>query len=466
MSDTSYDGQLDPCIASVSPVSGKILKTFEPLSSAQIEEKLRRAASAFSSYRRLPFKQRSQLLLRAAEILESEKERLAHLITMEMGKLLTSAREEIAKSASICRYYAENAEQFLADERLDTGAKGSYVHYQPLGPILAVMPWNFPFLLVFRFAAPTLMAGNVCLLKHAPNVPQCALAIEDILCRADFQPGVFQALLIGNDKVDQLLGDDRVSAAAVTGGVEAGRHIAAVGAKKIKKVSLELGGSDPFIVMPSVDLENAVANAVAARIVNNGQSCIAAKRFIVAEPIAAEFERRFVARMQDLKLGDPIDEGTELGPLATVKILNTLERQVNDSIAAGCRLVTGGRRKLGHGNFYAPTVLADIPRNAPAYKEELFGPVACLFRAENIDDAITIANDSRFGLGASVWTKDESERKRFVDEVEAGMVFVNRRVTSDPRVPFGGVKESGYSRESGVAGIREYTNMKSVWIDN
>jgi len=401
---------------------------------------------------------------KAAEILDGEKATFGRLMTTEMGKPFRAAVDEAVKCAWACRYYAENAERFLADEVVETTASRSYIHYQPLGPILAVMPWNFPFWQVFRFAAPALMAGNVALLKHASNVPQCALAIEDVFRRAGFADGVFQTLLIGSQKVDGILNDSRVVAATLTGSEEAGVQVGTGAAKRIKKVVLELGGSDPFIVMPSADLEEAVATAVKARIVNNGQSCIAAKRFIVAEKIGDDFERKFVQRMEALKLGDPFDESTDLGPLATADGVVSLDADVRKTVAAGARLLTGGKRVERPGNFYAPTVLTNIPKDSPAYREELFGPVACIFRAQDVDDAIRIANDSRFGLGASAWTNDERERERFINEIEAGMVFINRMVASDPRLPFGGVKQSGHGRELGPYGIREFTNIKTVWI--
>jgi succinate-semialdehyde dehydrogenase/glutarate-semialdehyde dehydrogenase len=326
------------------------------------------------------------------------------------------------------------------------------------------MPWNFPFWQVIRFAAPALMAGNVGLLKHASNVPQCALAIEEIFRKAGFPEGAFQTLLIGSQQVDRILNDPRVVAATLTGSEEAGVQVGTGAAKRIKKVVLELGGSDPFIVMPSANLDEAVATAVKARIVNNGQSCIAAKRFIVAEAIAEEFERKFVSKMEALKVGDPFDENTELGPLATADGVTSLDADVQKTVAAGARVLTGGKPLERRGNFYAPTVLTDIPKESPAYREELFGPVACIFRAKNVDDAIRIANDSRFGLGASAWTNDQSERERFINELEAGMVFINKMVASDPRLPFGGVKHSGHGRELGPYGIREFTNTKTVWI--
>jgi succinate-semialdehyde dehydrogenase/glutarate-semialdehyde dehydrogenase len=403
-------------------------------------------------------------MLKAADILESEKDTFARLMTTEMGKPFRSAVDEAVKCGWACRYYAENAERFLADESVETTATRSYVHYQPLGPILAVMPWNFPFWQVIRFAAPALMAGNVGLLKHASNVPQCALAIEEIFRKAEFPEGVFQTLLIGSQQVDRILNDPRVVAATLTGSEEAGVQVGTGAAKRIKKVVLELGGSDPFIVMPSANLDEAVATAVKARIINNGQSCIAAKRFIVADAIANEFERKFVSKMEALKVGDPFDESTELGPLATADGVTSLDADVQKTVAAGARVLTGGKPLKRTGNFYAPTVLTDIPKDSPAYREELFGPVACIFRAKDLDDAIRIANDSRFGLGASAWTNDQSERERFINELEAGMVFINKMVASDPRLPFGGVKHSGHGRELGPYGIREFTNTKTVWI--
>jgi len=452
-------------IASVNPANGKVLKTFEALSDSWVDAKIGRAASTFPSFQRLPFTQRGRWMMKAAEILENEKEELGRLMTMEMGKPLRSAIEEAVKCAWACRYYAENAERFLADEAVETAATKSYIHYQPLGPILAVMPWNFPFWQVFRFVAPALMAGNVGLLKHASNVPQCALKIEEILLRAGFPEGAFQALLIGSKHVDRVLDDSRIRAATLTGSEEAGVQVGTGAARRIKKVVLELGGSDPFIVMPSANLEQAVTTAVKARIVNNGQSCIAAKRFIVAEPIMEEFQGKFVSQMEALKIGDPLDESTELGPLATADGVTSLDADVKKTVAAGARVLTGGKPLDNRpGNYYSPTVLTDIPLNSPAYREELFGPVACLFPAKNLEDAIRIANDSKFGLGASAWTNDPAERERFIHDLEAGMVFINRMVASDPRLPFGGVKKSGHGRELGPYGIREFTNIKTVWV--
>jgi len=451
-------------IATTNPATGEVLKRFAALSAEQIEGKLQMAVAAFEAHRRASFAERAKWMVRAAEILEKEKEECARLMTLEMGKPIKAAVAEAAKCAVGCRYYAEHAERFLADEIVETGAKRSFIRYLPIGPILAVMPWNFPFWQVFCFAAPALMAGNVGLLKHASNVPQCALKIEEILRRAGFREGAFQTLLIGSGPVDGILNDPRVAAATLTGSEQAGIQVGVSAAKRIKKVVLELGGSDPFIVMPSADLEAAVATAVDARIQNNGQSCIAAKRFIVAQSIADEFERKFVARMQGLRIGDPFDESTQLGPLANAESVTSLDADVKKTVAAGARLLTGGHSINRSGNFYAPTVLTDIPKESPAYQEEFFGPVASIFRVKTIDEAIQIANDSRFGLGASAWTKDPVETERFINELEAGMVFLNKMVASDPRIPFGGVKQSGHGRELGVQGIREFVNIKSVWI--
>jgi succinate-semialdehyde dehydrogenase / glutarate-semialdehyde dehydrogenase len=368
------------------------------------------------------------------------------------------------KCALACRYYADNAEKFLANEEVATNAGKSFIAYQPLGVVLAVMPWNFPFWQVFRFAAPALMAGNTGLLKHASNVPQSALAIEEILCRAGFSNGEFLTLLIGSSQVARVLDDKRVVAATLTGSEPAGREVASQCGKQIKKTVLELGGSDPFIVMPSANLDEAVQTAVRARCINNGQSCIAAKRFIVHESIYSEFERRFTEGMKSLKVGDPMDLANEVGPLATAQIVGELEDQTERAVAGGGRLLAGGKRVKGPGNFYEPTVLADVPKSCPVYYEEIFGPVAMLFRASGIDEAIEIANDSDFGLASSVWTNDEAERSRFVRDIEAGAVFINGMVASDPRLPFGGVKNSGYGRELSAFGIREFCNIKTVWI--
>jgi len=451
-------------IATTNPATGEVIKIFPPLTGPEIEKKVQLAVSAFRAGRKTPFAVRAQRMRKAAEILERDKEKFGHLMTLEMGKTYKSAVAEAAKCATGCIYYAENAERIMADVVVETGAKKSFVRYLPIGPILAVMPWNFPFWQVFRFAAPALMAGNVGLLKHASNVPQCALAIESIFLEAGFPEGAFQTLLIGSGQVEGLLNDPRIMAATLTGSEQAGIQVGVEAARRIKKVVLELGGSDPFIVMPSADLDAAVTTAVTARVQNNGQSCIAAKRFIVAEAVADEFERRFVAKMESLKVGDPFDEKTELGPLATPDGVRDLDADVQKTVAAGAKVLTGGHPLKRPGNFYAATVLTNIPKGSPAYGEELFGPVASVFRVKDQDEAIRVANDVRFGLGASVWTNDEKERERFINEIEAGMVFVNKMVASDPRIPFGGVKASGIGRELSAVGMREFLNAKTVWI--
>ncbi|HET6145915.1 MAG TPA: NAD-dependent succinate-semialdehyde dehydrogenase [Polyangia bacterium] len=450
-------------IASVNPTTGETERTFSPLTAEALEDKLARAATAAAAWRRTAVGDRTQVLARAAEILERESDAMGRLMTLEMGKVLSAAIEEARKSAAGCRYYVENGARLLAPEVVrDAAGERDMVVYQPLGAVLAVMPWNFPFWQVIRVAAPALAAGNVALLKHASNVPQCALALEDLFRRAGAPDGVFQALLIGSDAVPAIIADPRVAAVTLTGSEPAGRLVAATAGGHLKKTVLELGGSDPFIVMPSADLERTVAMAVKARMVNNGQSCIAAKRFIVADDIYDRFASRFVTAVAALRVGDPTAPDTDVGPLATPPILDALAAQVRESVAAGARLLTGGHRLDRRGNFYAPTVLAEVPRAAPAYSDEVFGPVALLFRVADIDAAIQLANDTGFGLGASAWTRDRAEADRFIDELDAGMVFVNEQVVSDPRLPFGGVKRSGYGRELGALGLREFVNAKTV----
>jgi succinate-semialdehyde dehydrogenase/glutarate-semialdehyde dehydrogenase len=451
-------------IASINPATGETLKEFPAFNDDEIEKRLKRAERAFKHHRRHPFAKRGQLMMAAASLLEQEKDKLARTMTLEMGKLFRAALDEIGKCVRVCRFYAENAERFLEDEAAQTDAARSYVRYEALGPVLAIMPWNFPFWQVFRFAAPALMAGNVGLLKHAANVPQCALAIEEIFCRAEFDEGVFQTLLIDAKQVENVIIDSRVTAVTLTGSEKAGSAVASIAARHIKKSVLELGGSDPFIVMPSADFESALSTAIKARTINNGQSCIAAKRFLVADQIYDEFLQQFVERVRALKIGDPLDETTEIGPLATEQILEGVNEQVQKSIAAGAKLLTGGNRIHGPGFFYEPTVLVDVPIDSPAYCEEIFGPVASFFRVRDVADAVEIANATTFGLGASAWTNDRTEQELLTSELEAGMVFVNAMVASDPRLPFGGVKRSGFGRELGAAGIREFVNRKTIWI--
>jgi len=450
-------------IASINPATGETLRVFEPLTAGALEQKLAHAWTTFQTYRKTTFAQRSAWLNNAAHILEDSRQDLGRTMTAEMGKTLKSAVAEAEKCAWACRYYAENGERQLADEAIVTNAARSYVRYQPIGPVLAVMPWNFPFWQVFRFAAPALMAGNVGLLKHSSNVPQCALAIENILRKAGFPDGAFQTLLIGASETAAVIADDRIAAATLTGSEPAGRSVASQCGDRIKKTVLELGGSDPFIVMASADLAEAVSTAVKARTINNGQSCIAAKRFIVAAAVYEEFERRFVESMRSLRVGDPMAPETDIGPLATAAIRDELHAQVQRAVGAGARLLLGGSHIAGPGYFYQPTVLAGLPRQSDVFHEELFGPVALLFPARDAAEAIGLANDSPFGLGSSVWTGDAAEQAQFIDEIQAGAVFVNGMVASDPRLPFGGVKRSGYGRELGVFGIREFVNVKTVW---
>jgi succinate-semialdehyde dehydrogenase/glutarate-semialdehyde dehydrogenase len=451
-------------IASVNPANGETIRTFEPLSDKELEEKIAKAWRCFPKWRKTPFAERAQRLNRAAEILESRKREIGTVMTMEVGKTLVSSIAEVEKCALGCRYYAENGEQHLKPERIATSASKSFITYQPLGPVLAIMPWNFPLWQVFRFAAPALMAGNVGLLKHSSNVPQCALLIEEVLHQAGFPEGAFQTLLIESDRVADLLQDDRIAAATLTGSEPAGRSVAQIAGSQIKKTVLELGGSDPFIVMPGVDVDAIATAAVKARTINNGQSCIAAKRFIVSNSIYNDFERKFVKEMQSLRVGDPMDEKTDIGPLATAKIRSELHEQVHRAVRAGAKLLTGGKPIEGPGNYYEPTVLAGVPRSSDVFREELFGPVAMLFRVKNLDEAIDLANDSPFGLGSSVWTNDEAEQQQCIERLEAGQVFINAPVASDPRVPFGGVKRSGYGRELSALGIREFVNIKTVWV--
>ena len=451
-------------IASINPTTGEKLKEFSPIDSRQLEEKLAKAERAFESYRRTSFEQRAKWLNNAADSLERRQDHLARTMTLEMGKLLRAAEQEIVKCVSGCRFYAENAERLLTEQKIETETARNFVRYEPIGPVLAIMPWNFPFWQVFRFAAPALMAGNVALLKHAANVPQCALAIEEIFREGGFEEGVFQTLLIETEQVRLIIDDARVKAVTLTGSERAGSEVASAAARQIKKSVLELGGSDPFIVMPSADLAAAIKTGVAARVQNTGQSCIAAKRFILSGKIYDAFIAEFVAKMRALKVGDPLEAETEIGPLASEAILKGVDEQVQKSVEAGAKLLTGGKRLDGPGFFYEPTVLADIPRESPAYREEIFGPVACCFRVDSVAEAITLGNDSSFGLGATAWTNNDAEKELFARELEAGMVFINSMVASDPRLPFGGAKRSGFGRELGAEGIREFVNIKTVSI--
>jgi succinate-semialdehyde dehydrogenase/glutarate-semialdehyde dehydrogenase len=452
-------------IQSFNPVNGKLLRSFDSLTPNALEARIAIAYAASRTYPLEPVEHRVFWMRRLAALLDSDIEELATTITAEMGKTLVSARAEVKKCAAVCRYYAENAAGILSDEPVKTEHAQSYVRWEPLGVVLAVMPWNFPLWQVFRFLAPALTAGNVGLLKHASNVPQCALAIESLVRRAGFPRGAFQALLIEVPQVELVLADERVVAVTVTGSEAAGRAVAAQAGWLIKKTVLELGGSDPFIVMPSANFDDAVANAVKARCINNGQSCIAAKRFIVHETIYDEFEDAFVAGMQALRVGDPMLEDTDVGPLATTQIVGDLLRQVRAATAAGGCLLAGGERLPGDGNYFAPAVIADVPRDAAVCHEETFGPLALLFRAASIDEAIEIANDTPFGLGASAWTAEPEEQQRFISELQCGGVFLNTPVVSDPRLPFGGIKRSGYGRELSAAGMREFLNAKTVVVD-
>ena len=451
-------------IATINPFNGETLHTFAPLTAEQLDHKIDLSSTAFSRHRKTSFAERAKRMSCLSAILERDKEKLGRLITIEMGRPLAPAIAEIEKCSYVCKFYAENAEGYLADEAVATNATKSFVRYLPLGPVLAIMPWNYPFWQVIRFLAPALMAGNTGLLKHASNVPQCALAIESMCLEAGFEEGVFQTLLINVGEVDGLLADPRIVAATLTGSEDAGIKVAVGAAKHVKKVVLELGGSDPFIVMPSADLDAAVKTGVRARLLNNGQSCIAAKRFILADEIADEFEERFVRAIKALTIGDPLDPKTDIGPLATAGAVKSLHADVTKTIECGGRLLCGGKQLGGQGYFYEPTVLTDISAKSPAYSEEFFGPVASLFRVPNINRAIEIANDTRFGLGASAWTKDPKEQESFINDLEAGMVFINGMVVSDQRLPFGGIKMSGFGRELSVHGIREFVNAKTVWI--
>ncbi|MET7698309.1 NADP-dependent succinic semialdehyde dehydrogenase [Streptomyces sp. NPDC005485] len=456
-------------IATVNPANGETLRTYEALSGAEIEHRLAAAESAFRAHRTTPFAERARLLHRAADLLEEDQQDIGRVMTTEMGKPVKQARAEAAKCAKAMRWYADHAAELLADEEpddgdvKDSGAAHVRVRYRPLGPVLAVMPWNFPLWQVIRFAAPALMAGNVGLLKHASNVPQTALYLEDLFRRAGFAEGCFQTLLIGSREVEGILRDERVKAATLTGSEPAGQAVASVAGDAIKKTVLELGGSDPYVVMPSADIDRAARTAVTARVQNNGQSCIAAKRFIVHTDVFDTFTERFTAGMKALKVGDPMDEDTDIGPLSSEQGRDDLEELVEDAVENGATVLCGGERPDGPGWYYPPTVLADITPDMRIHREEAFGPVATLYRAADLDEAVAIANDSPFGLSSNVWTRDEAEVDRFVLDLEAGAVYVNGMTASHPAFPFGGVKRSGYGRELAGHGIREFCNITTVW---
>ncbi|KUN85669.1 NADP-dependent succinic semialdehyde dehydrogenase [Streptomyces griseoruber] len=456
-------------IATVNPADGETLKTYEPMGEEELERRLQLAEATFRTYRLSSFTDRSRLLLQAANLLEEDQRDIARVMTTEMGKPIRQARAEAAKCARAMRWYAERAEELLADERpadadvADSGGTRALVRYRPLGPVLAVMPWNFPLWQVIRFAAPALMAGNVGLLKHASNVPQTALYLEDLFHRAGFTEGCFQTLLVGSGAVDEILRDERVKAATLTGSEPAGRAVASTSGEMVKKTVLELGGSDPFVVMPSADLDRAARVAVTARVQNNGQSCIAAKRFIVHSDVYDVFAERFTEGMKALKVGDPLEEDTDVGPLASEQGRADLEELVDDARRGGAGVLCGGERPDGPGWYYPPTVLTGLTREMRIHREEAFGPVATLYRAADLDEAVLIANDSPFGLSSNVWTQDEAEVDRFARDLEAGGVFVNGMTASHPAFPFGGVKRSGYGRELSGHGIREFCNITTVW---
>jgi succinate-semialdehyde dehydrogenase/glutarate-semialdehyde dehydrogenase len=449
---------------SINPATEEILKTFESFSPEQVDDALQQAHDAFSGWRMTPIGERAACIAELAGVLRANKERWAGLITAEMGKPIIEAEAEVEKCAWGCDFYAEHGARFLADELVETNAQESFVAFRPLGVVLAMMPWNFPFWQVFRFLAPALMAGNGAVLKHASNVPQCALAIEEICRAAGLPAGLFRTVLVPGSETDRLIADPRIQALTLTGSSEVGEMVASAAGKALKKQVLELGGSDPFIVLADADIDAAVATAVRARNQNNGQSCIAAKRFIVEEPVADTFTHRFAAAVQELRVGDPSDRKTNVGPLARADLREGLTRQVDESVTHGAKVLAGGHRLDGNGYFFAPTVLAGVTEQMAAFREETFGPVAAVVRARTAEDAIRLANASEYGLGASLWTRDAGRAKELASQIEAGNVFINGMVASDPRLPFGGVKRSGYGRELGPFGLREFTNIQTVWV--
>ncbi len=451
-------------IVSVNPTSGQTLKAFEPWDQEQIDKVLQQVAAATPAWAEADFAVRAAAFKNAAAELRANHEQYAAYMTVEMGKPIKEARAEIEKCAWGCEYFAAHAQALLADERVATDATTSYVCYQPLGTVLAIMPWNFPFWQVFRFAAPALMAGNTALLKHASNVPQCALAIEEVFRKAGFPEGVFRTLLISGEQAEELIGDPRIHAVTLTGSGTAGRRVAAAAGAHLKKSVLELGGSDAFLVLADADLEQAAEAGVVSRFMNGGQSCIAAKRFIVVESVAARFLELFKPKVQALNQGDPKQDSTEIGPLARADLRFLLAKQVRDSVAKGALPILGCENQSGPGFFYKPSILDQVKPGMRAYEEELFGPVAIIIRAKDDEDALRIANDSQYGLGASIWTRDAAKGERLARSVQTGQAFVNAIVKSDPRLPFGGIKASGYGRELAAPGIREFVNIKTVWI--
>ncbi|MBS3945947.1 MAG: NAD-dependent succinate-semialdehyde dehydrogenase [Melioribacter sp.] len=451
-------------IQTINPATGKIEKTYVELSKEEIKNSINYAQQAYLKWKETDINERSRLMKNAASVMKNKRDEYGYIITTEMGKPIKQAIAEVEKCAWVCEYFAENAGRMLTIERIETDASESYVEFNPLGVILAVMPWNFPFWQVFRFAAPSLMAGNVGLLKHSSNVPMCALAIEQIFINAGFPKNIFKTLLIGSEQVKDIIKDPRIKAATLTGSEPAGRKIAEACGKELKKSVLELGGSDPFIVLDDADLDETASIAVKARLINNGQSCIASKRFIVVEKIYESFTEKFVNAMNRVRIGDPMDESVELGPIAREDLLYELDSLVKDSVSKGARILTGGKVLPGKGFYYAPTILDNLSKGMPAYDDEIFGPVASLFKAKDEEEAVRIANDSPFGLGASIWTNDFMKAKRMATEIESGCIFINGMVKSDPRLPFGGIKNSGYGRELSHYGIKEFVNIKSVWL--
>lgn len=451
-------------IQTINPATGEVVKTFDEFTKEETTHVIDQVHEAFLSWRKTSFRERKKMMSNAAKILKQKKDKYAEIMTLEMGKPITQGAAEAEKCAWVCEYYADNAEDILKKEIVATDASESYVEFNPLGPVLAVMPWNFPFWQVFRFAAPALMAGNVGLLKHSSNVPQCAHAIEEVFQLAGFPENVFRNLVIGSKQVEDVINNSKVVAATLTGSEPAGKKVAEACGKVLKKSVMELGGSDPFIILADADLNTAVETAVTARLINNGQSCIAAKRFIVEDKIADEFIKKFVARMEKVKVGDPMDKKTELGPMAREDLKLELHAQVQASIYDGAELLTGGEGDFAKGYYYLPTVLANVKPGMPAYEQEMFGPVASVIVANDAEDAVRIANESPYGLGAALWTKNMTNAKKLATQIESGAVFINGMVKSDPRLPFGGVKLSGYGRELSHYGIKEFVNIKSVWI--